>query len=107
MSSDDSEYSEWNGFSPQDSPDNTITIQKPNDEGSSESNEGGESLQRGAKDFKAWAREQSGLGDSISNISSLPQILPEQRQAMITSAKKIEHPSISTDIKKLVCIKFR
>lgn len=42
-------------------------------ENSSEDEDDGD-VQTRAKEFKKWAREQSGFGGSISNISSLPQL---------------------------------
>jgi hypothetical protein len=40
-----------------------------------------------AKSFKIWAREQSGLNSSHTNLSSIPVHRPEQRQTAIASGK--------------------
>jgi hypothetical protein len=121
-SGDDSEYSDWDGFSGKNSADDAGSEAADDDESehsddgseasedeeepetdnySSESNDDTEDVRRRAKDFKNWARDQSGLGDSMSNISSLPQLLPEQRQAVMTAMKKQEEPpeSVSTNAK--------
>jgi hypothetical protein len=99
----ESEYSEWNGISDgdeaEDVPGDVHTdnrAQSPgvssavplvadektdtdpessNTENSSEGEDDGNAQTR-AKEFKEWAREQSGFGGSISNISSLPQLPP-------------------------------
>jgi hypothetical protein len=53
---------------------------------------GGENAQQRAKHFKLWAREQSGLGSSISNISSLPALPPTEMQEKLPHLKN-QHES--------------
>jgi hypothetical protein len=107
MSSDDSEYSDWSGI-PEDGSapyiaDNLredqsgasaeqVKLSEDADEigtsGSLSDASEEENIRRRANEFKNWAREQSGLGDSVSNISSLPQLAPQERQAIVASLKK-------------------
>lgn len=103
-SENESEESEWNGFSDGNESDAEVQAQasgvsatsmpgshEQTDEGIEEEEsvlgtsdtddsfadgEAGDTQTR-AKEFKEWAREQSGLGGTVSNISSLPQLPPE------------------------------
>jgi len=94
---DGDDFSEWNGIASElededvgqsqegeDEPDSGNEEQDPvDDESESESEaerdiETVEDVQRRAKQFKDWAREQSGLGATASNISTLPKVLPNQ-----------------------------
>jgi hypothetical protein len=117
-SSSDSEYSDWSGLSADDDnpkvdapTDNHRQSESDNETDSSQngdistldgndnqlSDEAKERVHQQAQDFKNWAREQSGLIASRSNISSLPVLLPEQREAIVASRKKIEKPSIPSE----------
>lgn len=85
---DDGEFSEWNGFSDEASGED-ITDQETylngekeqpvvvarHPSGSASDSEEEDNRSR-ALNFKNWAREQSGFGPSVSNLSSLPKIPP-------------------------------
>jgi hypothetical protein len=58
--------------------------------------DGDENANQRAKHFKVWAREQSGLGDLPSNISTLLPLPPEAREAVVSSLKKQNPPIIVT-----------
>ena len=94
---DGDDFSEWNGIASeagdedagksqegeQESDSGNEEQDPVDDEPESESegerdNETVEDVQRRAKQFKDWAREQSGLGATASNISTLPKVLPNQ-----------------------------
>ena len=118
MSSGDSEYSDWSGIAEDDSAlyttdklsqDKSDASAEPSelsdeaDETETETEtsesffdaiEEAENLRRRASEFKIWAREQSGLSHSVSNISSLPQLAPQERQAIVASLKKDEELSV-------------
>jgi predicted CopG family antitoxin len=116
MSSDGSEYSDWSGIAEdysaiyttdklsQDKSDASAEPSELSDEADetksktrgsfSDVIEEAENLRRRANEFKVWAREQSGLSDSVSNISSLPQLAPQERQAIVASLKKDEELSL-------------
>jgi hypothetical protein len=111
------QYSEWTGFSDKDEAEGVqgnahvepqaqspeISLVAPhildeeidNDPRSSDienssDDEGDGDGQTRAKEFKKWAREQSGFGGSISNISSLPQLSPGlKKQHIITVDKPV------------------
>ena len=106
-SSDDSEFSDWSGFTVDDGTD--PAVEKPlgelplkneantylteqnstTDEAFDDDigNQEGTARQR-AEQFKAWAREQFDHEGSLSNVASLPVLLPEQRDALVPSLKK-------------------
>jgi hypothetical protein len=112
-SSESGEYSEWSGFSsddsvvvdPKDEPlesfngvgllnglDRTSGTEVTNHESDTE----GERTQQRAKYFKLWAREQSGFGGSQSNISSLPPLPPMLREVATADFSGLNHPPVST-----------
>lgn len=103
--SSDSEFSSWSGFSSDE--DEAVEEAHNGDinghtEGSQDEDDPSDSedereqdadkrqridvIQR-AKGFKEWAREQTGLGGSVSNITSLPVLPPGQRETLVSSAK--------------------
>ena len=115
--SDDSEYSDWGGISSNDPPYGVLEdrhVSQPrnddsdsesshsevesesNSEGSSsaedDSQENTEHVRQQAKGFTIWARQQSGFGETISNINSLPQLTDEQKKA-ISAARESEEIS--------------
>lgn len=61
---------------------------------SSEKQRQTENLRQHAKGFTTWAREQSGLGETISNIDSLPQLTPEQKRAIIAAREAAQPTSL-------------
>src|SRR5579862_4572464 len=86
---EEEDFSDWNGLSGDDEDDGGEDLPEQNGEypldsaqtnGSSisdvSSDSEDEQLRQRAGEFKNWAREQSGLGPSVSNISSLPPIPP-------------------------------
>lgn len=90
--SDDDEFSDWSGISSSESVDGGHDEDgkgKPSDGEEEELDEVSESedeelsfdtdgdTQQRAKNFKDWAREKSGLGPTVSNISSLPTTIPD------------------------------
>jgi hypothetical protein len=108
-SPEDSEFSEWSGFSDGDltgdehesnhqlskdeGENNSPLSQHETQESESEDEiDKHEAAQRRARDFKLWAREQSGLGTSISNIDSLPALLPGQREAAACVLDRQDNP---------------
>lgn len=56
--------------------------------------DGDGNVKQRAEHFKVWAREQSGLGDLPSNISTLPALPPKTREAVVASLKKQTNPPI-------------
>jgi hypothetical protein len=116
--SDESEYSDWDGISSSGPPDVALEDRSVNEtpqddksesesdqsevesennaEGSSgeedDAQENAERVRQQAKGFTTWAREQSGFGEKISNINSLPQLTDEQRKA-ITATRQSEEIS--------------
>ena len=63
-----------------------------------------EEVQRRAKEFKDWAREQSGLGASLSNISSLPKVLPSQLRPPLARQEQetVTEQSLNSEPRKQV-----
>jgi len=118
-SESESELSEWSGFSDRDelepdvgTSDHTqnsgaaaVPLTAPTEEidfisessgdNSSEDEDAGDRQTR-AKEFKEWAREQSGLGSSVSNISSLPQLPPD-----LKNQKALTADIYTTDLAKV------
>ena len=115
MSSEDgSEFSDWSGFSdveatnPEVERTNShLTLLEPENEDNLSSIEkyspssenidhdrydSDENAKRRAEHFKLWAREQSGLGDLPSNISTLPVLPPKAREAVAASFNKQANP---------------
>lgn len=118
LSEEDGEFSDWSGFSEGDvdlevhdqhltpEPENVISPSSdPSEaeklESEEERNDGEEDVVQRAKDFKVWAREQSGFGGSRSNIDSLPPLLSRKREA-VTNASTIqdEPPNVSSSATK-------
>jgi hypothetical protein len=116
--SDDSEYSDWGGISSNDQPDGDLedrhASQPRNDDSESDSShsevesesntqgsssaeddseENAEQVRQQAKGFTIWARQQSGFGETISNINSLPRLTDEQKKA-ISAARESEEISL-------------
>jgi hypothetical protein len=99
--SNNSDYSEWSGFSSDDS-DHGETPQNTNNHSAAmaeapiskyplvddDSSDSEMDLHHRTTSFKDWAREQSGLGPSISNISSLPPI-PSRNVDLVAPARDI------------------
>lgn len=117
-SSENDEYSEWSGFSSDDSAivdpkdalfesKKDVNLPKGLDRSSvtavakQESGTKEESSQQRAKYFKLWAREQSGFGGSQSNISSLPRFPIVQREVVTADFSGHDCPqtSASNDVK--------
>ena len=115
-SSDDSEFSDWSGFSDAEATNpevertnSHLPLREPENEdnpssikeysSSSESLDNGlydgdENAKQRAEHFKLWARTQSGLGDLPSNISTLPVLPPKAREAIVASFNKQANPAI-------------
>jgi hypothetical protein len=116
--SDESEYSDWGGITNNDQPDGVLedrhVSQLRNDDSESESSnsevesesetegsssaeddsqDNAEQIRQQAKGFTIWARQQSGFGETISNINSLPQLTDEQKKA-ISAARESEAISL-------------
>ena len=112
-SESENELSEWNGFSDTDEPEadalggdhtedsvfvaaalptpnkeTNIILERSAIEVSSEDEDDTVDTQTRARDFKEWAREQSGFGSSVSNISSLPQFPPDLKKPKVISIDK-------------------
>lgn len=114
-SSEDSEFSDWNGFSDGEFPDvvigNKHEPMEPGNEANSTPgpyeadtserydsfNDGEENTHQKAREFKLWAREQSGFGPSLSNIASLPELPPRQLQPTLAVLEKQVDPPASSD----------
>lgn len=120
--SDETEYSDWGGISPYEEPDSVaednngdkesqdsnseFESSQSDEESDSDSEESSgtddnsekerqaENVRRLAKGFTTWARQQSGFGETISNIDSLPQLTPEQRKAIIAANEAAKLPSL-------------
>ena len=119
-SSSGSEYSEWDGFSDDKDlevaaiyEDAHVRLESRGDvetseEGASSStdqhtqqnNDAEQQTSQRLKDFKTWARQQSGLEGTESNIASLPVLRPEQVKAIMAS-RKLSSPFTKPQIKPL------
>jgi len=119
--SNDDEYSDWSGFAseservesvvhgesvnPQ-SPESDDGIPHPSmqqvDVADQDQtlDDGGEHLHQRVSQFKLWAREQSGFGNTQSNLSSLP-VLPPGKNEAETMASKVAKAPTETPLKEL------
>jgi len=115
--SDDDEFSDWSGISSSESvdggnddedgngksrdgeEDELDEVSESEDEESS-SDSDGDTKQR-AKNFKDWAREKSGLGPSVSNISGLPTTIPDSLKPKISIQNQVKlRPNFGSQAEK-------
>jgi hypothetical protein len=112
--SNDDDYSDWSGFASESDHADSINHGESVDPQSSEIQDGipppatqqvqlvdqaqtldkgSENLHQRASQFKLWAREQSGFGNTQSNISSLPIIPPGKREVKPAASKIVNDPT--------------
>jgi len=113
--SDKDDHSDWSGFASESDHAESVVHRESVDPQSSESDDGihhpatelevadqaqtlddsGENMHRRASQFKLWAREQSGFGNTQSNISSLP-VHPPGKSGSQTTASKVANDTPET-----------
>jgi len=109
--SNEDDYSDWSGFASESDHAELVIHKESVDPQSSESDDGipppatqqlrvadslddsGENLHQRASQFKLWAREQSGFGNTLSNISSLP-VHPPGKSGSQTTASKVANDTL-------------
>jgi hypothetical protein len=111
--SDDDDYSDWSGLGGENEHANSVVHEDTAHRDSSEDDDeippqdtdqveaanisqtdgdGGEDVHQRASQFKSWAREQSGFGSSLSNISSLPALPSPQSDPKPTLSRPVDGP---------------
>lgn len=117
-SSEDSEFSDWGGLSDveatnpepertnshlplleaeiEDNPSSIKGYSRSSESMHNSLYDGNENANQRAKNFKVWAREQSGLGDLPSNISTLLALPSKAPEAVVSPLKKQSPPIVAT-----------
>ena len=111
--SNDDDYSDWSGLGGENEQANSVvheeTAHRDSSEGDDEippqdtdeveaanlsqtDSDGGEDVHQRASQFKSWAREQSGFGSSLSNISSLPALPSPKSDPKPTPSQPVDCP---------------